>query len=74
MMWGWRDRARGERYRIGSRRPRRPRGDDVIGEGAPVVRDSQGPIQPFFDQHVGGPHRGLHLIELPVVCHRPIAT
>ena len=37
-----------------------------------LVRDPQGPIHALFHQHVGRPDIGPHLVEVPVVGHRPI--
>ena len=39
-----------------------------------VVRDPHRPIHPLFDHDVGRSDIGSHLIELPVVRHRPVTA
>ena len=48
--------------------------DGVIGQWSAVVRDPHRPIHSLFDHDVGRPDIGSHLIELPVVRHRPVAA
>ena len=37
-------------------------------------RDPHRPVHVLFHQHVGRPDIGLHLIEVPVVGHRPVTA
>ena len=39
-----------------------------------MVRHPHRPIHPFFDHDVGRPDIGPHLIEVPVVGHRPVTA
>ena len=49
-------------------------GDGVIVQWAAVGRDPHRPIHPVFDYDVGRPDIGPHLIEAPVVGHRPVTA
>lgn len=49
-------------------------GDGVRVQWSAVVRDPYRPIHPLFDQDVGRSDMGAHLIELPVVRHRPVTA
>jgi hypothetical protein len=69
-----RDRAPGWGHRLGRDRLYGPRRDRVKVERPTLVRDPQGPLYALFHQHMGRPHIGPHLIEVPVVRHRPITA
>ena len=49
-----------------------PRRDRMKVERPALVRDPHRPIHALFHQHVGRPDIGPHLIELPVMRHRPV--
>ena len=49
-------------------------GDGVIVQWPAIVGHPHRSIHPFFDEDVGRPDIGPHLIELPVVGHRPVTA
>ena len=69
-----RDRATGWVNRLGLSRLHGPRRDRVNVERPTLVGDPQGPIDALFHQHSGRPDIGPHLVEVPVVRHRPVTT
>jgi|GWRWMinimDraft_15_1066023.scaffolds.fasta_scaffold33093_2 hypothetical protein len=69
-----RDRAPRWVNRLGLNHLDGPCCDRVKGERSTLVRDPHGPIHRLFHEHVGRPDSGPHLVEVPVMGHRPIPT
>jgi hypothetical protein len=69
-----RDRALWERDPGRRRHAQRTRDDGLVCERSALVSHPHRPIHPFFDHDVGRPDIGPHLIELPVMGHRPVTA